>query len=115
MTPLAIRHLSRRFRAHGAALIAAFAIASAIAVHHSGVAMGGVHHDAGMSSVELCLGVFVAVGTAVAVAAIGMFALGRRWHPTALSPVGLGRAGCGPEPRPRAGPALLSLLCVLRR
>ncbi len=115
MSPLTIRHLSRRFRAHGAALVVVCAIASAIAVHHSGVAMGGMHHDAGMSSVELCLGIFVAVGTAVAVVAIGMFALGRWRHPAVLSPVGLARAGCAPEPRPRAGPALLSLLCVLRR
>ena len=92
------------------------AIASAIAVHHSGVAMGGgMHHDADMSAVELCLGVFVAVGTAVALVAIGMFALGRWRHPTALSPVGLSRGGCPPGPQARAGPALLSLLCVLRR
>jgi hypothetical protein len=63
----------------------------------------------------MCLGAFVAVGTAVAAIAIALVAL-RRWRPAErLVPTGLSSALPAPEPRARAGPALLSVLCVSRR
>ena len=116
MSPLTIRRLSRRFRRHGAALLAVLAVGGAVAVHHSGFAMDGMHHDAGVgAAIELCVGVFVAVGATVLAAAIGLLALGR-WRPqAALDAVGLSRASARPEPRARAGPALLSQLCISRR
>jgi len=108
--------MMRRFRRHGTGLLVVFAIASAIAVHHSGLAMGDMHHDMGLGvAMELCLGVFVAVGAAVVAVAIALVAIGR-WRPlTDLRAVGLSFAIARPQPRARAGPALLSLLCISRR
>ena len=116
MSPLTIRRLSRRFRPHGAALLAVIAMSSAIAVHHSGVSMGEMHHDIGMgAAMELCLGVFVAVGAAVAAVGIGLRELGRWRPPGDLQAHELSSASGRPEPCARAGPALLSLLCISRR
>jgi hypothetical protein len=116
MSLLAIRRASRRFRRRGAALLAVVAIGGLIAVHHSGVAMGDMHHDAGMgTAMELCLGVFVAVGAAAAAVAIGLIWLGGRRPPVDLQAVGLSAAVTRPEARARPGPAVLTLLCVCRR
>jgi hypothetical protein len=111
VSPLAIRRCARRCHRRGVALLAVAAVGAAIAAHHS-----GVHHD-GMASaaVELCLGVFVAVGTAVAAVGMALLALGPRRPPAALLAVGLSGACSRPPPRARPGPALLTLLCVSRR
>jgi hypothetical protein len=115
VSPLAIRRLARRCRRRGTALLAVLAVGTAVAAHHSSLSMADMHHDgfAG-AAMELCLGVFVAVGAAVAAVAIGLVALGR-WRPdTDLRPAGLSGARRRPEPRARAGPSLLTLLCVSR-
>lgn len=64
--PLAIRHCTRRLRRHAAGVLVVLALGGAIAVHHNGMAMSELDH-AGMGAViELCVGVFTAVGAAVA-------------------------------------------------
>lgn len=103
-------------RRHDAALLVIIALGAAIAVHHSGIAMGDMHHADGVEgAIELCLGVFAAVGAAVAVVALGMVALGRWRPPTVACAVGLSRVAAAAGPRARAGPTLVSLLCVCRR
>lgn len=97
-------------------MAAVLALATAIALHHSGMAMGPMHGDHGMSAaIELCLGVMTAVGTAVIAIALGVLALGR-WRPArwlmASRRVVLAHP---PLPRARAGPPVLCLLCVSRR
>ena len=103
-------------RRHDAALLVILAVGSAMAVHHSGIALGNMHHADGIDvAVELCVGVFTAVGTAVAVVALGMVALGR-WRPAMVAcAVGLSQVAEAVGPRTRAGPALGLLLCVCRR
>jgi hypothetical protein len=116
VSPLAIRRAARRFRRHGTALLAVLVIGSAMAVHHAGPPMSVGHDDGAMDgAIELCLGVFVAVGAAVAALAVGVISLGRWRPPIDLRPTGLSGAVVRPEPRARAGPVLLSLLCVSRR
>jgi hypothetical protein len=115
MSPLAIRRAARPLRRHGPALFAVLAISFAIAVHHGGLPTSAGHHDGAVGAIELCLGVFVAVGAAVAAVAISFISLGRWRPPIDPRPSGLSRAVVGPEPRARAGPVLLSLLCVSRR
>jgi peptidoglycan/LPS O-acetylase OafA/YrhL len=116
VSPLAIRRFARRCRRRGVALLAVAAVGSAIAAHHSGVSMADMHHDGiANAAMELCLGVFVAIGTAVAAVGIALLPLGRRRPPPELRAAGLSGARSRPEPRARPGPALLSLLCVSRR
>ena len=116
MSALAIRRLARRFRRHGTALLAVLVVGSAVAVHHSGMSMGDMHSDGALgAAMELCLAVFVAVGAAVAAVGIGLLSLGRWRPPPDSRAMGLSLAIERPEPRARAGPALLSLLCVFRR
>lgn len=91
------------------------ALAGLISVHHSGVPLDP-HHDAGMSSViELCLGVFTAVGAAVAAVGFAVLTRGRRRPvpPVLRAATPPGRPV--PPARARHGPGLLSLLCVSRR
>jgi hypothetical protein len=97
-------------------MAAVLALATAIALHHSGIAMGGMHADHGMTAaIEMCLGVMSAIGAAVLAVAIGVLALGR-WRPApVLTPVGLALQAHPPLPRARAGPPLLCLLCISRR
>ncbi len=98
-------------------MAALLVLATAIALHHSAIAMGdAMHDDHGMSAaIEMCLGVMTAVGTAVIAVALGVLALGR-WRPArALMPTGLVVQAHPPLPRARAGPPLLCLLCVYRR
>ncbi|MGI8624045.1 MAG: hypothetical protein ACR2NB_11315 [Solirubrobacteraceae bacterium] len=115
MGSIALRRLTRRHRRRAAGLLVAFALAGVVVLHHSGVATGDMHHG-GMDSamVEMCLGVFTAVGAAVVAVALGVFALGR-WR---IPPCGRGGrvhvARRSPEARARAGPPALHLLCVLR-
>ena len=92
------------------------ALASAIAVHHSGMATGAAHGDHGMSAaMEMCLAVMTAIGTAVAAVALGVLARAR-WLPVRIRmPAGVGFLARPPLPRARAGPPLLCLLCVSRR
>jgi hypothetical protein len=116
MSALAIHRAARRMRHQPAALLAVLVIGGAIALHHSGITVGDVHHADGVGeAVELCLGVFAAVGAAVAVVGLGLVALGRWRPPILLWAEGLSRSAGVPEPRARAGPAFLSLLCVSRR
>lgn len=108
--------MARRFHRNGAALLAVVAIGGAVAAHHSGMPMADMHHDAGINAaMELCLAVFVAVGAAAAAVAVGMLALKARRTPGEPRAVGLSLAIPRPEPRARAGPILLSLLCISRR
>jgi hypothetical protein len=114
--PLAIRRATRRFRRHGAALFAVLAIGGAIAVHHGAPPMDAMHHDGALGAVmELCTGVFVAIGSVAASVALGLIAMGRWRPPVDLRPVGLSGAVAWHEPRARAGPVLLSFVCVCRR
>jgi hypothetical protein len=108
---------TRRLRRNGAALATVLAIGGAVAVHHSDLAIGAMHHDAGGmgATLELCLGVFGAVGAGVAAVAIGLMALARWRPPRLLGAVALSHAVAAPEPRARPGPSVLSLLCVRRR
>ena len=116
MSPLAVRDLCRRITRHRSAAAIVLAIGIALTIHHSTPAGGHIQHDGGFApAVEMCLGAFVAVGTAVAAIALGFIALGQ-WRPSArLAPSALWSALPAPEPRARAGPALLSVLCVSRR
>jgi hypothetical protein len=115
VSALAIRRLSRRFSARGGVLVAVVAVSGAIAMHHSVVSAGDLHHGGAMAAaVELCLGV-MAAGAAVVAIAIGVLGLGRWRPPEILAANGLAAALRSPIPRVRAGPSLLSLLCVRRR
>lgn len=115
MSPLAIRRVSRRVSARSAALLAVFALSGAIAMHHGFVSTAHMHHDAGMTAaVELCLGVIAASAAAIAIA-IGVVGLGRYRPARELTAHGLVLAIQAPDVRTRAGPGLLSLLCVRRR
>ncbi|MGH2898180.1 MAG: hypothetical protein ACRDMZ_05850 [Solirubrobacteraceae bacterium] len=115
MSSLAIRRVLLRRRRQLALAAAIMALGAVIALHHSTLAMGDMHHgmDAG-GVAELCLGVFAAVGAAVVAIAIGIVALGR-WRPVlTLAPATLAIVRA-PAPRGRDGPALLHRLCVCRR
>ena len=89
------------------------ALACAITAHHSGMALSGKHHGMdGGSVVELCLGVFTAVGAAVAAIALGSIALAARRVAVRLRPAVAVLPGPPPLPRARADPLVL---CVIRR
>ncbi len=114
--PVGLRQLLQRHRRRIAALTAALVCTTALAVHHSGLAVGDAHHDTGMSAaVEMCLAAFTAVGAAVVAVALGLIALGRWRPPLRMTPAALTVATYCPLPRARPGPALLLLLCVSRR
>ena len=115
MSLIAVRRSTRRLRHHLAGLLLVCALGTAIAAHHSGVAMPDMHHDGVSAAIEMCLGAFTALGAAVAAVAIAMLAL-CRWPSVSKLPDGasltLGGA-CAPEAR--AGPPPLAQLCVWRR
>ena len=91
-----------------------FAVGAAIAAHHSPVLIGDTHHPMGAGViVELCFGVFAAVGAAVLAVALGAIALGR-WRPAVVFAPAMLPGARVPEARGRDGPALLRLLCVRR-
>jgi hypothetical protein len=110
-----IRRQLRRQRCRLTAIVTVLALSAAIAAHHSGLAMD-MHHDAGMSAVaQMCLGVFAAVGAALAAAGLSVIALSR-WRPTlSLPAAGALRMPDVPVARARHGPAVVSVLCVCRR
>ena len=114
VSALRIRRLSRRFRGHGGALLAVLGVCAAIAMHHSAVSAGDMHHDGGMAAaVELCLGVIAAgaAAVAVAIAVVGL----RQSRPPRILAATPAAVVKPPLVRVRAGPALLSELCVRRR
>jgi hypothetical protein len=116
VSPIALRRRMRRLRRHAAGVAVLLAVAGAVVAHHSDVGMGAMHDDGmGMAVAVMCLGVFAAVGAAVVAVAIGLLALGRWRPPLLLAPLTTTAWFLAPEPRARAGPALLALLCVLRR
>jgi hypothetical protein len=115
VSALRIRRQLRRQHRRLTVIATVLALACMIAVHHSGLAMA-THHEMPMSAVaEMCLGVFTAVGAAVAAVGFTLLALGR-WRP---APLMLPRVTLPPQRVPRTrsrhGPLLLSLLCVSRR
>jgi hypothetical protein len=115
MSALAIRRSTRRVRGHTAAVLVVLALGALIAVHHSALAGGDLHH-AGMGTViELCLGVFTAVGVAVAAIALGLRSLGRWGMPPRRLPPGVRLVARGLTFEPRAGPPRQPLLCIWRR
>jgi hypothetical protein len=98
-------------------MLAAALVCVAIATHHAGLVTEGEPHHGSTNGlvVELCLGVFTAVGAAVAARAVGTVALGRWRAPLLVWPRGHSLAPEVPTGRSRAGPSALSLLCVRRR
>ena len=115
VSALSIRRRLRRQRRWLTVIATVLALAGVIALHHSGLVMS-THHDMGISAIaEMCLGVFTAVGAAVAAIGLAIIALGR-WRP---APIMLPVAPLATQPAPpaqaRHGPHLLSLLCVSRR
>ena len=116
MGPIAIRRELHQHRRRLAAIFAVLVCSMAIAAHHSGMGMGDGHHESGMSAaVEMCLAAFTAVGAAVVAIVVGLIGLGRWRPPLRLAPSALWFAAHAPSPRARAGPGLLTLLCVSRR
>lgn len=115
MSPLRIRRRLRRHRRHLAVIVAVITLAGLIAAHHSVMLMES-HHEAGtLAVVEMCLGVFTAVGAAIASVGVGSLALGR-WRPSlTLRAPGSARGLGAPVARARHGPGLVSVLCVSRR
>ena len=115
MSALAVHRSTRRLRRHTAALLVVLALGAIITVHHTAIA-GGAMHDAGMgTAIELCLGVFTAVGVAVAAVGLALRALGRWNTPPRLLPLGRLVAVRRLSLEPRAGPPGQPLLCVWRR
>lgn len=114
VSPLAIRRLTRRLGRNTAGLLVGLAVSGAIVAHYGAMSADGMpgHHDVS-AAVEMCLGMFTAVGAAVVAVAIGILALGR-WPSIELLPPGAVAVGIGCA-EARAGPGPLSLLCVWRR
>jgi hypothetical protein len=91
------------------------ALGALIAVRHSELAPGDMHHGEMGAVVELCLGVVTAVGVAVAAVAIALHSV-RRWgRPLHLSPIAVPLVRRSLTPEPRAGPSPQPLLCIWRR
>ena len=114
MSPLAIRRAARRLRRHAAGVLVVLALGAIVALHHSGMAAGDMHHSGMGMVVELCLGVFTAVGATVAAIAIGLRSLGR-WRPRRVLPAGARIVSRHQTVEPRAGPPPQPFLCVWRR
>jgi hypothetical protein len=115
MSALAIRAAMRRQRRRMAMLLAVVVVACAITAHHSGVPTD-MHHDTGMSSVvEMCLGVFTAVGAALLAVGVAVLVLGR-WRAGRMlrAPV-MRRVAMAPIARARHGPFAVRVLCVSQR
>lgn len=98
-----------------AMLLAVVVVACAITAHHSGVPTD-MHHDTGMSPVvEMCLGVFTAVGAALLAVGVAVLVLGR-WRAGRMlrAPV-MRRVAMPPIARARHGPFAVRVLCVSQR
>jgi hypothetical protein len=113
MGPLAVRRVTRRLRRHAAGVLIVLALGAIIAVHHAEPA-GDMHHGGMGTIVELCLGVFTAVGVAVAAIAIALGWLGRRIRPRRLLLTNVNLVGRRLPLEPRAGPPPQQLLCIWR-
>ena len=116
MGPIGIRRRLQPHRSRLAAIAVVMACSMAVAAHHSGMAMSDGHGDLSMGArVEMCLAAFNAMGVSVGAVLLAVVPL-RPWRPpTRLAPTA---AWIGARPtlgRARAGPPLLSLLCVIRR
>jgi hypothetical protein len=114
MSPLAVRRVLRRLRRDSAGVLIALALGTMIAAHHSEPVTGDIHHGGMGPVVELCLGVFTAVGVAVAAIAIALRTFGRWVRPRSLWPVGVAIVRRRLTLEPRAGPPPQSLLCIWR-
>jgi hypothetical protein len=115
VTAIAIRRQLRRQRRHLAVITAVLALAGLLAVHHSGALMD-MHEHSGMGAViQMCLGVFTAVGAALLAGAVAVVALGRRCPTRGLLRGGAIRPLDAPLTRARHGPAAVCVLCVSRR
>ena len=116
MGPLATRRTLNRYRCRLAAIAAVLACATAVAAHHGAIAVGHAHHEMDVgTAMELCLAAFTAVGAGVIAVVIGLIALGRWRSSPSLARTALWWSSRSPLPRARAGPAVLSLICVSRR
>ena len=116
MSAIGIRGTTRRLRRHLVGVVLVVALSGAIAAHHSGIAMGEMHHDGMSAAVEMCVGAFVAVGSAVAAVAMGILALGRWPTLIDLAPAEAFTHFRTRAPAARAGPRLpLAQLCMWRR
>jgi hypothetical protein len=115
MGPLAVRRHLRRLRRHAAAVLLVLSLGGAVAVAHAQPAMGGMHDDMAMTPLQVCAGVFSAVGATVVAVCLGLIALGRWPTPPVLVAGALRAASGAPCPRARAGPPRLLLVCVWRR
>jgi hypothetical protein len=113
-SPLAVRCVTRRLRRHAAGVLIALGLGAIIAAHHSEPAAGDMYHGGIGTVVELCLGVFTAVGVAVAAIAIALGSFGRRIRPRSLLPAGVAIVRRRLALEPRAGPPPQSLLCIWR-
>lgn len=116
MGPLAIRRATHRVRRPALAIVAVLILGATVSAHHVGLPPD--HHGDGAAGVavmlEECLGVFTAVGAAVALVC-GFFTLARRRAaPVPATGVVVVRfdASCA---LPRAGPPSLAALCIWRR
>ena len=113
MRALAVRRRTHRVRRSAAAALVVLALGTLFAVHHSAIA-DEMHHGGMGTVIELCLGVFTAVGAGVAAAGLGMRQLGR-WVALRL-PLPPGAVVARRlKFEPRAGPPGQPLLCVWRR
>ena len=112
MSPIVLRARLRRWRRHTAPPALLLVLLALVAVHHAAPAIGEAHHSEIVAVAELCLGAFTAVGAALVAAGLGL----HRWRPAILlHRAAVPRTPRLPQPRTRAGPALLKLLCVSRR
>jgi hypothetical protein len=115
MSALVIRGTTYRLRQRTAGVLVVLAVGAVIAVHHSEIASGDMEHAGMGTAIELCLGVFTAVGVAVAAIAFGPRSLGR-WDTSArLLPLGVRLVARWLTLQPRAGPPGQPLLCIWRR
>jgi hypothetical protein len=110
---LGIRRQVGRIRRRRAAAVVIALIAASLALHHSAIAVTAHdHHDMGPMA-EFCLGVITAVGAVAVAIGFGLLPVSRR-APPRLGACGIAAEAKSPEPRARAGPPTLAILCVFR-
>jgi hypothetical protein len=115
VSALGIRRQLRRHRRDLALIATVLVIAGLLALHHSAL-LTDMQHNAGMGTViQMCLGVFTAVGTAVLAAALAVGARGRGQLTPRLLRTSALPAPAAPVACARHGPAAVSHLCVSRR
>jgi hypothetical protein len=111
VSALTIRRGLRRHRRDLALIAAIVTLAGLVAAHH-GALLEMDHHGAIGAVVELCLGVFTAVGVVLATAGLALVVLKRE---RAVLTAGAGAVLRVPVARARHGPAVVCVLCVSRR